>query len=80
MNDPAHCGTCGNVCPTGESCVAGACLCQTDQECASSQGYLIGRCCAGKCVDVYSNDRFCGDCTTDCTPSGYCYSSRCEYD
>jgi len=33
--------------------------------------------CAGECVDVTSNEDFCGDCTTQCTGGQTCTSSTC---
>jgi hypothetical protein len=42
QNDPNNCGSCGNECAAGKSCVSGKCglakgaVCTMDQQCASN--------------------------------------------
>lgn len=71
-SDVAHCGRCGNVCPTGQSCIAGACACPT--------GRTL---CDGMCTDLTVDARNCGMCGNACpavpnaTPT--CAVSTCGY-
>ncbi|MGC4121579.1 MAG: hypothetical protein QM765_44780 [Myxococcales bacterium] len=53
--DPQHCGTCGNACAVGQSCLSGVCACPT--------GSIS---CDGVCVSHRSDPRNCGSCGTDC--------------
>jgi hypothetical protein len=53
--DPNNCGACGNKCAAGVECINGMCGCpagMTD--------------CAGKCVDLTSDDNSCGQCDFAC--------------
>ena len=54
-SDPQHCGTCGKVCSTGETCISGACACPT--------GTVP---CDGLCVSLSSDPKNCGACGHDC--------------
>lgn len=61
----AHCGTCGNACAAGESCLSGSCLC-------------IGETCDGTCVDTVSHPQHCGGCGTACAPGRHCSEGVCR--
>lgn len=63
-SDPAHCGTCGNECPSAV-CVGGLC-CDGD----------MPRECRGACVDVASDPDNCGDCGAPCA-TGQCAGGVC---
>jgi len=72
--DPNNCGEIGNMCATGESCVAGACVCgSSGAACSAGQA-----CCAGSCVDTTMDPANCGGCGTVCTPeSPQCMGGSC---
>jgi Stigma-specific protein, Stig1 len=68
MIDRTNCGMCGNVCPGGQECVAGAC------RLTCPMGTMN---CMGRCVDL-SNDRVnCGACGTVCTAGQLCTGGSC---
>jgi hypothetical protein len=50
-NDAMNCGTCGNVCPAGTSCVAGHCVqqCQSSADCGASTPCQTFTCTNGTC-------------------------------
>jgi len=55
----AHCGGCGQVCPTVQSCVNGGCQCPS--------GRTL---CGGACLDTSTNVAHCGGCDRACpTPA-----------
>ena len=64
--DTSNCGGCGNVCPDGATCVAGACHCPaTDIVCGNT------------CVDTSSDPNNCGTCGTTCPAGASCVSGNC---
>jgi hypothetical protein len=50
LNDPAHCGSCGNACGTGLYCDNGECACTETSQCGAANV----ECCDNRCVDTYS--------------------------
>ena len=65
-SDAQHCGACGNACPEGIACVAGACACPGQTEL-----------CEGACVDTGSNPQHCGSCGVACDPGAVCSNGMC---
>lgn len=59
--DAANCGTCGNACPAGESCVAGVC-----RSCSGLQ-------CSGKAC----GDDGCGNSCGSCSSGAVCQEGKC---
>src|SRR5690606_9394881 len=65
--DPAHCGDCGQACPTGASCVDGACQCPAGLER-----------CGPSCVNTDIDRMNCGECEMACGGSEACVGGAGE--
>ncbi len=84
MDDPQNCGACGNVCPSGQSCVSGACsgfdgcgpgqmsgFCNPD----AGAGHA---CCPGVgCTDLMTDALNCGACGSACPGTPGCVNGVC---
>jgi hypothetical protein len=64
--DAQHCGECGNACPDGLPCIAGACTCPDGQQL-----------CEDICVDLQTDPQYCGSCSNNCAPGQVCSLGEC---
>lgn len=64
--DRNNCGSCGNVCDTGVSCLNGICGCPTGQ---------IK--CNGICTDTNNSSSNCGSCGNACAAGQICQNGSC---
>jgi hypothetical protein len=74
--DTNNCGACGNVCATGEDCVAGSCVCgTTGARCPDGQS-----CCSDACIDTTDDMANCGSCGNVCNPdlADACVAGACK--
>ncbi len=67
-SDAAHCGACGNACPTGGLCTSGTCGCPASQPMV----------CGGACVDTTSDTANCGGCGNACPAGATCSGGTCH--
>jgi hypothetical protein len=66
--DRAHCGACGNACPSGQICAMGRCV----LSCAAPLSE-----CMGACRDLGADNDHCGACGTACPAGQLCSMGRC---
>src|SRR5690606_24442120 len=66
--DRENCGSCGNVCPVGQACIAGSCraLC--------GPGLTE---CGNVCRDLSSDRSHCGGCGVVCANNQLCVNGSC---
>ena len=64
--DLDHCGACATPCPTGATCLAGACACPSGQTA-----------CNGACVNEQKDPANCGGCSTACPAAQTCQNGTC---
>ena len=68
-SDAAHCGGCGQTCPAGVPCDAGACACPGD-----------GALCDDACVNTSVDPAHCGGCGLACADGEFCADGACSSD
>jgi len=83
-DDPQNCGSCGNVCGPGQSCVAGSCTgrpgCGNGREgffCNLDAGTSYACCPSVGCTDTDTDPNNCGSCRQQCPPGSSCVSGTC---
>lgn len=59
-----HCGLCDRVCPSGEVCTNGWCMCGGVGGCIPGSE----KCCNDECVNILYDAGNCGDCGVACQP------------
>ncbi len=61
-----NCGSCGNSCSNGQSCVSGSCAC--------GSGTML---CGTACVQTGSSHDHCGSCSNACSATQVCSNGAC---
>jgi hypothetical protein len=75
-----NCGTCGNTCNAGESCMSGHCICagtQPARACTSSETCCAGGTTPGGCFDLTSDHDHCHQCAMACGATEQCKNGSC---
>jgi hypothetical protein len=65
-SDESACGSCGNICTIGTSCINGTCKCL--------EGETL---CGGRCVDTSFDFNNCGKCGNSCPAGQFCINGGC---
>ena len=65
-SDESACGSCGNICATGYSCLNGTCACLAGETS-----------CNGRCVNTELDANNCGKCGISCPPTQFCNNGTC---
>jgi plastocyanin len=68
-NNTSHCGSCTNVCPTGNTCSNGLCF---NGGCISPN-----TACNGTCYNLNTDPNHCGSCTNVCAAGLSCCNGAC---
>jgi hypothetical protein len=68
LSDANNCGSCGNVCPSGQACVGGKC----STSCPT--GMTL---CGANCVNLQTDAMNCGSCGNACSSGQTCQGGRC---
>ena len=68
MTSHDNCGKCGNACPVGQACAAGACV----PDCAMGT-----KACGTECVNLQTDNANCGACGTACPMGQLCSGGMC---
>jgi len=74
--DASNCGRCGNRCPAGQACRAGACAAPPAM-CAMGE-MMCGAGMAARCADTQFDDGNCGMCGNACRGPSTCLFGNCE--
>ena len=67
-----NCGKCGNRCTNGNSCNAGACICE------ATQLFCSNTCTSSGCVDTKHDSHNCGRIGNDCGGGKFCDNGECS--
>jgi hypothetical protein len=73
LDDENNCGTCGNVCGSGESCTNGNCI----PDCGASQFLCADGANNPVCANVQSDPANCGGCGVVCSAGASCVGGAC---
>jgi hypothetical protein len=88
LTDAGNCGSCGNICPSGQSCQNRRCVLTVTSapvvntsipititpELSCSSGQIP---CGSSCVDIFTDKKNCGVCGRSCGSQEICENARC---